>query len=335
MPGPPAAADVGLRALDAVLDSLQPDAQWLSRGERAFSWIPYRLTQTVSASPAVGEGECTVARLTARTIVVESVTAPEEVVLPVLSALNRHALGSAYTYHADGQRIEATTIAVVHDETVGWRSLQFAGFAMLQLGMTHTEARYLADRCGGRVAAAPHPQGLPDVPDPFIGSIDEQWAKAGRAPSPFADSVEFSGIEAIVASQLGGTVLDARREGIAMTFPFADETSFARLDVRDPHRRIGNGLRVRLFLPVQGSDLEQWRRADALNRAEALGGSDAMHYGAWCLDSGADGSRTAPLLQYQAFVPGAFHRPGVARDAAVGTARRARWVDSSLHGREH
>ena len=72
-------------------------------------------------------------------------------------------------------------------------------------------------------------------------------------------------------------------------------------------------------------------RANTLNRAEALGGSETMYYGAWCLDAGAsDGDK--PRLQYQVFFPNAFHRVGVAQDASYGVARRAQWVDWGMHG---
>jgi hypothetical protein len=325
-----AAADVGLHALELVLDSLQPDAQWTTRHERAFSWIPHRLTQTITASPVFVDGEVTLSRLTARTVVAESVTAPDEDVLRVLSLLNRHALGSAYTYEKEARRIEATTVAFVHEATVGWRALQFSGFAILQLGLAHSEARYIADRCGAAVASAAGERGLPETPDAFVGSIDEQWARTGRAPSPFADGAEFQAIEQIVSQGMRAATHGASREGIAIELPFADETSFARLDTRERHRRIGNGLRVRLFLPIDGTDVEQQRRADALNRAEAAGESATAHYGAWCLDVGADGSREAPLLQYQMFLPSGFHRPGVSQDALFSTVRRAQWADA-LH----
>lgn len=325
--------DVGTKALEAVLQSLQPDERWLEKDDRSFTWLPFRLTQTVSASPVFDAGGVALSRLTARTIVAERVTAPDLVVCRVLSELNRHALGSGYAYLPRAQRIEATAVAFVHAETVEWRALQFAGFAMLQLGMTQAEARYIADTCAATVPAVSDPdRGRPEDPDPFVGSIDQQWAGLGRAASRFRDRDEFSTIQHVVEHSMRAVTRGAREDGIEVEFPFGEETSFARLDAADPHRRIGNGLRVRLFLPVEGTADEQLERANALNQAEALGGSETMHYGAWCLDAGAAGERDTPLLQYQMFMPNGFHRVGVAQDASYGVARRAQWVDWGMHG---
>ncbi len=324
--------DVGIKALAAVLHVLQPDDRSLKKGDRSFTWLPFRLTQTVSASPVFQDGDIALSKLTARTVVAERVTAPESEVYRVLSELNRHALGSGYCYVPRTKRIEATAVAFVHADTLDWRALQFSGFAMLQLGMTQAEAAYIAHKCAGTVAAVADPDhGFPEQPDPFVGSIDQKWASLGRAASPFRDGDEFGTIQHAVNRTTRAATLGSTETGIAVEFPFADETSFARLAADEPHRRIGNGLRVRLFLPVEGTPDEQVERANTLNQAEALGGVETMHYGAWCLDAGATGDRERPLLQYQMFIPNAFHRVGVALDASYGVARRAQWADWGMN----
>lgn len=326
--------DVGLEALDLALRTLQPDGRWLRRDGRKFSWLPFRLTQTVAASPVFQEAGLHLSRLTARTVVAEDVTAPPSVAYRVLSNLNRHALGSSYCFRPHKRRIEATTVAFVHADTLDWRALQFTGFAMLQLGMTHAEAPYIADKCGATVPVAPASEhGYPAVPDLFVDSIDKQWASVGRQASRFCDADEFGTIEHTVRHSARAATLGATTSGIAIEFPFAGETSLARLDVEEPHRRIGNGLLVRLFLPTTGSTGELLERANALNEAEALGGAETMHYGAWCLAASPTGDQARRFLQYQAFLPNAFHRVGIAQDAANSVARRAEWADWGVNGR--
>ena len=76
------------------------------------------------------------------------------------------------------------------------------------------------------------------------------------------------------------------------------------------------------------------RHANALNLTEALGASMATHYGAWCWDSWSPSRQSPCALAYQAFVPNALHRTGVAQDCAVSFVKRARWMDWGLHGVE-
>ena len=90
--------DIGLGAVDSLFEQLRVDDEWSNREDRMFSWLAHRLEQTVRASPPFTEGSLLLVRLEAPTVVVDKVSADKESVNRLLAVLNRHSLGSAYSY---------------------------------------------------------------------------------------------------------------------------------------------------------------------------------------------------------------------------------------------
>ena len=88
---------------------------------------------------------------------VEDVSEPQEEVLQTLSRINRHAVGSAYTYWHSTRSISSNAVVYVHDETLEFRSKQFSSFVILQLCLAETEVDWLAGKTGGTVVIRDHP----------------------------------------------------------------------------------------------------------------------------------------------------------------------------------
>jgi hypothetical protein len=323
-------SDVGLEALQKIHKELLIDEEWTERGERVFAWVGHRLRQTVKASKVFEDGGAVLSRLSAETVVVEEVTAAEENVLRVLSELNKHALGSAYSYAATEATIVATAGAYVHADTFGWRTPQFAGYVIAQLAIAETEADYLADRTGGHVAARKHEtHGMRKTADDMLNVLEDVFAAEGRARSKFENAFEFETIADIARGSPRVATLGGVAKGIALETAFGEETSLAIMRTDSPHRRIGHGLAVELRLPMNVTREEADRIADYLNRMEALGDVDTLHYGAWYCDERPDYRRS---IAYRMFLPNRFYLAGISQDASYCCVGRARWADRVLNG---
>jgi hypothetical protein len=324
--------DIGLRAVYGVFEQLQVDDEWSNREDRMFSWIAHRLQQTMRASPVSVEGSLVLARLEAHTVVVDNVTVDQTSVNRLLALLNRHSLGSAYSYEPGAAQVTASTGAWIHEETFAWRLPQLATFVALQLGVAEAEAAYIAAKTGGVVAARQHPvSGRRNEPDDMLGLLDTLVAREGRKPSRFKDKWDMENIEHIVNRLTGAATLGSTENGLAIEVAFGNLTSLTELKPEEPHRRAGAGIRIRTRLPLPLTEDEAADHANAFNLAEARGASETTHYGAWCWDSWGPGDVT---LAYQVFIPNMLYRVGIAQDIALSMLKRARWVDWGVHGQE-
>jgi hypothetical protein len=119
---------------------------------------------------------------------------------------------------------------------------------------------------------------------------------------------------------------------VCIEFAYGTETILVQLITNEPHRRAGNGLRMRLFVPLEAPSDDHLRTANRLNQTEATGGADCMHCGAWCVDRGPSPGSQRSYLQYQLFVPNALHRLGLAQDVMFLASKRAHWTDWGIHG---
>lgn len=322
--------DLGQAALLKVSKDLQIDEQWSIRQDRAFSWIAYRMEQTVSVSRPIQDEEITLFLLTAETVVVENVSAPEPDIERALSDVNRFAFGSCYSYDQPRSRIVATTRCWVHEGTNDWRTPIFGMYAIGQLCFAETEADYLADRCGGSVAVCAHPQsGLRQVADDMLNAVDEVFAPAGLEASRYRNEFEFDAVadaakQSAFAATLGGTA-----DGIALECSFDDYTAIAIVSSDAKHRRLGAGLSVRLQLPMEITDQDGARIAAALNRFERDDSPEPHHTGAWCVDISPVGNRA---VTYRSFMPNWMHQNGLILDVSTACVARMRWADRKLNG---
>ena len=331
--------DIGLSAVADLFRQLQIDAEWSRPVERGFAWIGLTLEQVIDAAPVRRDGEFRLARLTARTRVVEGVSPdiPLPVILNVVNAANRHAVGSAYSFDADTRSISAACVAWVHQDTYDYRCNQFGAYAACQLAIAESEADYLASALGGTVAGRQHPEnGRRPERDDMLNWLD---ASTTWGPSRFADRDEFDSLVQFAQKTTVLATLGADESGVAFDVPFGNEstrsaehlpTALMQVLADQPHRRAGAGLTVRLRLPLPLTPGEASAYANRFNLEEARGAAEATHYGAWCSDRWGTGDTVD--LAYQLFLPNTLYRGGVTQDAVTSMVKRTRWVDWGLHG---
>jgi hypothetical protein len=324
-------SDIGTNALEKLFSDFLIDDEWSTREERAFSWIGHRLKQTVTAGKLFDDDGILLSRLTASTVIAREVKASEEDVFRHLARLNRHAIGSAYSYDPGEREISSTAIAYVHDETAAWRPQQFGVFTISQLCIAEGEADYIANKCDGSLAVEAHPtNGFRGVRDDMLSVLDATFARDGSGPSRYRDKFEFEAIAEMTKQTDKLASLGGSESGVAIEIPFGNFTSLAFVATDEPHRRAGSGLVVRLHLPTDATPDEADRISAVLNRAEHSGYSAATHYGAWCWDEWPNVGRA---ITYKLFGPNAIYRQGMSQDAAFSMAKRAIWVDGFLNAK--
>jgi hypothetical protein len=321
--------DLGTEALQSIFAGLFLDEAWTTRDERSFSWIGDRLAQTISASPMVEVEGVSLSRLVADCVVVESVRASDELIVSVLSDLNRHAFGSCYSYYPDERQVLGTTSVRIHSETAEWRTRSFAAYATGQLIVAEAEADYIAHKLSGRVAVRRHPSsGERSNRDDRLNDVTDMFIPEGQAPSKFASRLEFETIAEAVQNSPFAATLGGSEDGIALETTFDEYTALSMLYPRAKHRLLGSGLLCTVQIPTEITHESGCHIAALLNRQEREGGPRAPHYGAWCVDSAGAGNIA---VTYRFFVPNGLYRNGVAMDAAVSCVARARWVDLVLN----
>jgi hypothetical protein len=315
--------DAGLRALQIIHSTAQIDEHWTERSSRSFRWIGYRLQQSFDSSAQHKDHDIHISRVSASVPIVEQIQSSSQSVDRILANINRYAIGSAYVYDPAGQIVTSVSSAIVHSQTVEWRSAQLTAIAVCQLGQAETEADYLANVLKGAVAVRPHPtSGSRERPDEVITFVDSVFGNGGNEPSRFAKAAEFQAIAEIAK---GGNMATwgADEAGISIEVPFDQQTSLIRLDSRFRHRRVGQGLSFTIHLPLDLDRQECAKFAAVLNREEACGTPGAQQFGAWCLHTALD----RLTLAFTGFVPNHFYNPAISQDVFYSAIKRARWAN--------
>jgi dipeptidyl-peptidase-4 len=133
-----------------------------------------------------------------------------------------------------------------------------------------------------RVLVSAHPRsGLRTQPDDILNFIDNFVVPDGSGPSRFrgADMLDaLQDLERLPFLSSGG------ESGRTVEFPFGEQTSLLRLTTDKQHPELGNGLQMRLTLPVgeqDQSEADGVRRALELNEREIREFSRTHLLGCW------------------------------------------------------
>ncbi len=321
--------NVGLAALEKVYKDLQIDDQWSEIQDNEFSWIAYRLSQSVKISEPREDNGVILYQVTAETLVVENIQAPDSKVLWLLAEVNRNAFGSCYIFYPDEKKIYANTFCWVHKETLDWRIQEFGLYVIGQLTFAEMEADFLASKLSADIAERVHKiSGKREYRDDMLNLVGSLIFEHGQQPSRFANAFEMQTIEDIAHQSPYAATLGASEEGIALETSFGDYTSFSALSPVKRHRLLGNGLIYKTMLPTNISFDEGSRISNMLNRKYRDENPENQHFGAWCVDKSSDESW---VVSYNGFLPNLIHRNGMSMDTSYVCINTARWVDYVMH----
>lgn len=308
--------DVGIRLIESLFSQLMVDEDWSVRRERGFTWWSYRLAQHVEVSEPFESGGLSVCSVRIWTEMVNNVDPavnPVEIVRP----FNMQSTLSALVWDEDAGTISECSTAIVHDGIFEWLSRVLATAAIVQNAGAHNRARGFAEMTRGVPAASAHPSNGQRPESDDILNVPQGIVLEGQEPSRFAGS-KMEGIgQFLVQMNFFGSADDT---GLTCEVPFtgvapavtlsADrgdqlQTSLVQVFTDTPHPDAGNGVLMVVRLPISPDIADALAISNALNRAEAQGGSLAHLLGAWCADPTTTDGRT---VAYCCFVPNTLAR---------------------------
>ncbi|HQZ72490.1 MAG TPA: hypothetical protein PK826_14315, partial [Anaerolineae bacterium] len=331
--------DVGRTVIDAVYRTMQIDAPWSLRAEREFSWWGYRLKQRVWAGAPHRSGDEVVTRVWARTDVLRGVPDRPKTYAAIAEANILSAM-SALVYDPDTRRVVLNCSMIAHQHNQAWLEHYFGMAVALQVCQAESLADELARKIGGEPDVSAHADSGPrSEPDDMLNMMSVE-ATSPKHPQTWLTRADF---QAITDRKSGPWVLaTADVSGMTAEMPFINDvpaaaalvsgdeatppgTALLMANVDQPHPILGDGLLVRVGLPIQ-VDAEF---ANTLNLLETTGPWETHQLGAWC-DEG----------WHVAFVPGTLFeaagheaRRGYLLNAVMAQVIRVRGM--LVHLREH
>jgi hypothetical protein len=320
----PGASDPGMEAVKAIYEGLQIDAEWSVWHERGFSWWGKDYRQRVWADTGVDDDGIVIYRLHARTDLVRDVRDTTRA-LQGMNAFNMLNVLSALVLDPDERRIEYAASAWIHEGNVGWMSKLFQFVVAIQAAHATAQGDLFADVIDATPDTSRHPVNgsRPDLDDMLM--LNEQIVvPAGAEPSAWAGGEMLDCLGLLQGSEF--TVLATGDVGgISLERPFLERTSLLQVSTTQPHPALGNGMLIRLSLPLTISEADAGQWANELNRRELNSMTGAHFFGSWVV---ADSTPT-----FVGFFPNALmFSGGLLLNILTSAGIRGRWVATDIYG---
>jgi hypothetical protein len=319
--------DVGLDVVRFVYRLMQIDPEWSVWSDRGFTWWGHSLAQRVWAEPCVEDHGFTVARVHARTDLLDGLTWSDEQLQKLMSLSFVATLSGLVRDPADPARAQLACSVYIHAETVGWLREVMAWAVGIQAAEAHAIAEQAAALVGVQPAVSAHPQSGPRaVPDDMLNLLAATVVPAGEAASLYAGKDMAETLKRLDRPPC--VLATGDDKGVTAEFPFGGLTSLLRLKTEEANPRLGNGLLVLLEVPAGESgagNLEAARLALTLNERELASLTRCHFLGSWC-----PGDR---VLAFVSFWPNAMHQPGLAWGLIPrAVVDRSFWVAKEVFG---
>lgn len=312
--------NLGIESVQKVYEILQVDDEWAVWDDDGFSWWAQDFRQRIWAEPGVEDNGETIFKIHAVTDFLKDITddhMPEE----KLAVLGKLASTYGQIWDVLDQKVKLWTSFYVHEQIAEWAVPLFAQASILQVVDAQIRAEMAANLLGGRTDASPHPlQGVRTAPDDMLNVVERVFRPLGEKACLWAHTEEFEEAARIISGS--GAYANGGSTGITSEFPFGDDTAMVTFETRQPHPQLGNGLLIRLNLPIQLPVNRANRLSVALNSLECASFVRSHFVGSWCVAE-LNGSF---MPVYVAFYPNALYRPGLVLNLLMGSGLRARWV---------
>lgn len=309
--------DLGAKTIDWLYNiQLQVDDEWSVRTPTGFTWWADQNAQTIEVvgqdTGPDGQPGYTIA---VRTEMLADLDLTDE----VLEALNegpmRCAAMDGPVYDEATRTLSLCSLVRVHPEIASWMRILISTAAVLQIAEARLLGPVFAEQFGARPAHSGHPQNGPrPEPDDMAftaGVFLDQGKQPCKWPAEeFEESVKQYMLQppAVSATSAG--------QGLAVEFPFGDQTSLCRLSGENPHPIYGNGLLI-----VQRFPLSADTPAKGVRMALDLNGSDLTRqvagygFGSYAY--------VDDMLCFTGFLPNPLRSPGLLPSIYFSCATRA------------
>ncbi|HPX37702.1 MAG TPA: hypothetical protein PLH92_07515 [Mycobacterium sp.] len=309
--------DLGAKTIDWLYNiQLQVDDEWSVRTPTGFTWWADQNAQTIEVvgqdTGPDGQPGYTIA---VRTEMLADLDLTDE----VLEALNegpmRCAAMDGPVYDEATRTLSLCSLVRVHPEIASWMRILISTAAVLQIAEARLLGPVFAEQFGARPAHSGHPQNGPRPEPDDMAFTAGVFLDQGKQPcmwpaEEFEESVKQYMLQppAVSATSAG--------QGLAVEFPFGDQTSLCRLSGENPHPIYGNGLLI-----VQRFPLSADTPAKGVRMALDLNGSDLTRqvagygFGSYAY--------VDDMLCFTGFLPNPLRSPGLLPSIYFSCATRA------------
>jgi hypothetical protein len=240
--------DCGMEVVQHLFSVLPMEEDWCTREERGFTWWGERLAQRIWAGPAEQVDGATVWKVHAQTDFLRNFVDTDED-LGLLTQVASHAsLGGGLVrdeLHPD--RIRFSSCLYVREPVLEWAKGFFPTTAAFQTAEAHLMVNMFAPLVRSVPAFSEHPLRGPAKRHRALDVLG-MVVRGGKTP-PVWSAEEFME----TAEEIGGDEpypVSATSSGLTIAFPFGSTKAVCEMTTKVAHPVYGNGLVVRLNLPV-------------------------------------------------------------------------------------
>ncbi|MGV0991002.1 MAG: hypothetical protein ACOYB7_02000 [Mycobacterium sp.] len=319
--------NLGEQTIDWLYNvQLQVDDEWAVRTPTGFTWWADQNAQTIEiVSQDTGPDGQAGFTIGVRTEMLVDLDLTDAALAELNEGPMRCAAMDGPVYDAENRTLSLCSLVRVHDEIASWMRILISTAAVLQIAEARLLGPVLADQLGARPAFSGHPEnGSRPQPDDMAftaGVFLDQGKQPCTWPAEeFEESVKQFMLQPPAVSASSGGL------GLAVEFPFGDETSLCRLSGDNPHPIYGNGLLIvqrfplRADTPAKGVQMALDLNATDLTQQVAGYGFGSYAY-------------VDDMICFTGFLPNPLRSPGLLPSVYFSCATRAHAMAIRLLGR--
>lgn len=230
-------------------------------------------------------------------------------------------------YDPETQMVSMCTLVRVHDGIVSWMKMLLSTAAILQLAEAQLFAEEFAANHGGQPAISSHPDsGLREDPDEMMYAAARIFSEDNREPFRLQEK-DFDDLVEKYMMQPPSVGASAGGLGLAVEFPYGDESSLCQFFGDENHPLYGNGLLIVQRFPHRSPSVSDGiRLALELNREDLTEHPTGYGFGSYVY--------VDDMLCFNGFIPNLLLRDVVAPSLYFSCASRARAMSVRLTGQD-
>ena len=295
---------------------LQVDDEWAVRTPTGFTWWADQNAQTIEiVSQDTGPDGQAGFTIGVRTEMLADLELTDAALAELNEGPMRCAAMDGPVYDAEARTLSLCSLVRVHEEIASWMRILISTAAVLQIAEARLLGPVLADQLGARPAFSGHPAKGPRPQPDDMAFTAGVFLDQGKLPctwpeDEFEESVQryMTGPPAVSAASAG--------RGLAVEFPFGDQTSLCRLTGEQPHPIYGNGLLIVQRWPMRAdSPALGIRMALDLNVADLTRQVAGYGFGSYAY--------VDDMICFTGFVPNPLRSPGLLPSVYFSCATRA------------
>ena len=304
------------------------DEKWSVRNDNGFEWWADKNAQTIEI---IGEEESPEGEkaylISIRTDFLFSVELNEKNLKIINTLMMPYAHMAGPVYNHDAKTLSLCSLVRVHEGISEWINPLISVASVLQIGEVRIMGAEYSKLLNAKEAISGHPDnGVRSEPDEMAEVIATFISPMGKEPCKWSED-EFQ--EAVDNYMQKPPSLMATGGGLGFTveFPFGEQSSLCRVNGKEAHPRLGNGLLLIQSFPVSGyTDVEGTKLALSLNATELTEQPFGYGFGSYSYEKN--------LIHFTSFYPNAIYRSGLLVNIYYSCSNRAEAMSVHLEESE-